>query len=79
MLNVSINLCLFNIVIRRKTILVLFGSQKEMNLGSELMSNKIRDLFKVKLYTIRSETKKNKEREREREREKERSERERVK
>ena len=67
MLNVSINLCLFNIVIRRKTILVLFGSQKEMNLGSELMSNKIRDLFKVKLFTIRSETKK-KERERERKR-----------
>ena len=32
--------------------------------------NKIRDLFKVKLYTIRSETKKReKERERERERE----------
>ena len=64
MLNVSINLCLFNIVIRRKTILVLFGSQKEMNLGSELMSNKIRDLFKVKLYTIRSEAKKEGERER---------------
>ena len=46
--------------------------------------NKIRDLFKVKLYTIRSETKKEQEREiekweRERsERERERSERERV-
>ena len=32
--------------------------------------NKIRDLFKVKLYTIRSETKRLREREREREREK---------
>ena len=35
--------------------------------------NKIRDLFKVKLYTIRSETKKQREREkREREKKKER-------
>ena len=33
---------------------------------------KIRDLFKVKLHTIRSETKKKREREREREREKKR-------
>ena len=32
------------------------------------MTNKIRDLFKVKLYTIRSETKKEQERERQRER-----------
>ena len=40
------------------------------NLNNNFIINKIRDLFKVKLFTIRSETK-NKEREREkREREK---------
>ena len=35
-------------------------------------NNKIRDLFKVKLYTIRSETKKKRKREREREKKRER-------
>ena len=35
----------------------------------ESQTNKIRDLFKVKLYAIRSETKKEGEREREKERE----------
>ena len=40
---------------------------------ADIMNNKIRDLFKVKLYTIRSETKKKRERKkREREKEKER-------
>ena len=44
-------------------------------------NNKIRDLFKVKLYVIRSETKKKRERERERKkkREREKKERERKK
>ena len=37
--------------------------------------NKIRDLFKVKLYAIRSETKKEREREKKREREREKRER----
>ena len=39
--------------------------------------NKIRDLFKVKLYTIRSETKKKREREREKKRERKREKKER--
>ena len=47
------------------------------HLGGETWNNKIRDLFKVKLYTIRSETKKKererKVREKERERERERT------
>ena len=41
----------------------------------ESMENKIRDLFKVKLYIIRSETKKKREGKREREKERERRER----
>ena len=48
----------------------------EGNLDFNIKLDKIRDLFKVKLYAIRSETKKEREREkkrgREREREKER-------
>ena len=45
------------------------------HLGGETWNNKIRDLFKVKLYTIRSETKK---KEREREKWERKRERERV-
>ena len=41
------------------------------------IENKIRDLFKVKLYTIRSETKKEREKREKREREREKRERER--
>ena len=42
------------------------------NCSTGLISNKIRDLFKVKLYTIRSETKIKGERKKEREKKKER-------
>ena len=38
----------------------------------QIILNKIRDLFKVKLYTIRYKTQKKSERERERERDRER-------
>ena len=52
--------------------------RKERLTKNHFNPNKIRDLFKVKLYTIRSETKKKRERERERKkREREKRERER--
>ena len=53
-----------NILHFRAKVLELF------NYFSKESNNKIRDLFKVKLYAIRSETKRERERESEREREK---------
>ena len=45
----------------------LYIDWSDKNEHSKKRINKIRDLFKVKLYTIRSETKRERERERERE------------
>ena len=50
-----------------------------MAVSQKILENKIRDLYKVKLYTIRSETKKEREREREREKRERERERERKK